>query len=101
MRKMLSPISMVKMQAALTHSPQSFSDLAAVSDLDQRVVTRYVHELKEANLVHVGDWDRDARGYPTIRKYVWGPGDDAPCPTKHRDDAERMRKLRAKKKASS
>lgn len=97
-RKMLTPTKMAKMQAAMQKKPLSLSALAELSGLDKRVVTRYVRELQAGDLVHVGGWDRDARGYPTIERYRWGKGQNVACPKKYDSEAERMRLVRASKK---
>jgi hypothetical protein len=88
------------MQQALGLAPQSLDDLVALSGLSKRIVTRYVRELYEGGvkMVHVGDWDRDRRGYPTIRKFKWGNEQDVACPLTTRTAAERMRDVRAKRK---
>jgi len=97
-RKMLTPTAMAKMQAGMERKPRSLNDLVKISGLSKPVVTRYIRELQGVPLVHVGDWDKDPRGYPTIAKYKWGAGANVPCPKKHASDAERMRKARADKK---
>jgi len=96
---MLTPTAMGKMQAAMSKAPQSLGDLAEVSGLAQATAARYVRELQVSGMVHIGGWDRDPRGYATIAKFKWGNCVDTPQPTKHADDAERMRRARAKKKA--
>lgn len=98
-RKYLTPVAMHRMQEAMTVEPRSLDALVDVSCLSKPVVTKYVRSLQDAKLVHVGGWDRDVRGYPTIELYKWGQGVDVPCPKKYTNDAERMRLARAEKKA--
>lgn len=99
-RKMLTPTNTVRMQAAMMVKPQSLSDLVVVSGLARPTVTRFVRELQASELVHVGGWERDARGYPTIEQYLWGKGVDTPCPRKSETSTVRMKALRAKRKAA-
>lgn len=98
-RKTLTPLAAAHMQQALQREPQSLDDLSLISGLAKLpTVTRYVKDLKDAGLIHIGAWGRDPRGYPTIRKYSWGAGTDAAKPPAKRTDAERMRDLRELKK---
>lgn len=98
-RKMLSPVASQRMSAAMGVAPQTLDDLVAVSGLAKQTVTRFVKELTDAKMAHVGGWDRDCRGYPTIRKYSIGAGPDVACPVLYKNNAERMRIKRANKKA--
>lgn len=100
-RKSLTPAAMVTMVSAMSREPHSAAALALLTDLNIRMVQRYINELHDGDLVHVGSWGRDARGYPTIEQYKWGRGADVPCPKKYANDAERMRCARALKKASA
>lgn len=98
-RKMLTPLAATRMQMALHTKPHSLVDLVAVSGLAKPTVTRYIKEMQVVSLVHVGGWARDARGYPTIRQFSWGNRPDAECPKNERSGADRMRALRATRKA--
>lgn len=100
-RKMLTPTNTVQMQLAMMSTPQSLKDLSLASGLAMPTVTRFVRELQSLKAVHVGDWARDARGYPTIEQYTWGPGVNAVCPRKNETSAVRMAAIRAKKKVVS
>lgn len=96
--KMLTPVAVLRMSSAMELDPQSLDDLVAVSGLAKPTVTRFVKSLTEAKMAHVGAWARDARGYPTIRRYSMGSAPDAACPLMYKNDAERMRVTRADKK---
>jgi hypothetical protein len=98
-KKMLTPVASLRMTAAMGVVPQSLDDLVFVSGLSKQTVTRFVKELTEANMAHVGAWARDRRGYPTIRRFAMGGGPDAACPVRYSGNAERMRVTRAAKKA--
>lgn len=98
-RKMLTPVAATRMQMALQTKPQSLDDLVVVSGLAKPTVTRYIKEMQVVALVHVGGWARDTRGYPTIRQFSWGALPDADCPKNARSGADRMRALRATRKA--
>ena len=100
-RKTLTPTNTVRMQIAMTVKPQSLLDLTRVSGLAKPTVTRFIRELQGAKMVHVGNWARDARGYPTIEEYRWGNGTNAVCPRKNESSTVRMAALRAKQKAAS
>lgn len=100
-RRMLTPSATAQMLGALQRAPQSLNDLVALTDLAKPTVTRYVNELHAANLAHVAGWERDTRGYPTIRQFAWGNQCDAPCPKTDRTSTSRMRDLRAARKAGA
>lgn len=100
-RRTLTPVAAARMQQAMQIKPHSLDDLALVSGLAKPTVTRYVNDLHEEKMVHVGDWGRDSRGYPTIRKFAWGTSADAVCPRNPRTSAERMAAIRAAQKAGA
>lgn len=100
-RKTLTPVAATRMQQALTVKPHSLDDLVAVSGLAKPTVTRYIKDLADAELVHVGGWARDPRDYPTIRQFAWGNKPDVACPKTTRTAAERMRNLRAARKENN
>lgn len=99
-RKTLTPLAAARMQTAMQAAPHSLDTLAVVADLAKPVVTRYVNTLLTATprLVHVGGWERDRRGYPTIRQFGWGDMPDAACPLTDRTSTTRMRARRAEQK---
>lgn len=100
-RKTLTPTNTVQMQMAMVEQPWSLSGLSLMTGLAKPTVTRFIRELQVAKMVHVGNWARDARGYPTIEEYRWGKGIDAVCPRKNESSTVRMAALRAKQKAAS
>ena len=97
-RKTLTPVATALMQQAMVLAPQSLDDLVTISGLSKPTVTRFVNELLDARMVHVGGWARDARDYPTIRQFSAGDAPDTPCPLTTRTAALRMRNLRAARK---
>lgn len=99
-RRTLTPTATARMQQALQNAPQSLDDLVLISGLSKPLVTRYVRELHaaEQKMVHVADWGRDCRGYPTIRKFRWGSQSDVAVPLSDRTAADRMRDLRILRK---
>lgn len=97
-RKMLTPLATAKMQTAMQTLPCSLDALVLVTGLAKPVVTRYVKELVQSKLVHVAAWDRDSRGYPTIRQFKWGYAPDVVCPRTARTSTDRMREQRAAQK---
>lgn len=99
-RKNLTALSSVRLQQSLLTGPQSVDDLVLISGLSKGVVSRYVRALSREKLVHVGEWGRDPRGYPTIRRYTWGDALNAKRPYKYESDAERMRVSRASAKGA-
>lgn len=98
-RKTLTPTAAALMQQALHSKPNSLDDLVVVSRLAKPTVARYVKELMYGGMLRVAGWALDSRGYPTIRQFGWGAEPDAPCPVTSRTPAERMRILRAARKA--
>jgi DNA-binding IclR family transcriptional regulator len=99
-RKTLTPLAAALMQSAIQKAPCSLDALVIISGLAKPVVTRYVKSLRDAKLIHVGSWARDARDYPTIRQFAWGDAPDATCPLTTRTAKDRMRALRAAQKGS-
>ena len=97
-KKMLTPVATATMQTAMLSAAQSLNDLVALSGLSKQTVTRFVNELHEAKVIHVGGWARDTRGYPTIRQFSMGNKPDVECPRTQRTAAERMRGLRLDRK---
>lgn len=97
-KKMLTPVASLRMTAAMRVVPQSLDDLVSVSGLSKQTVTRFVKELTEAKMAHIGAWARDCRGYPTIRRFAMGDDPDVACPVRYSGNAERMRVTRAAKK---
>lgn len=95
-RKTVTPARHVAMHMAMYNSPQSLDQLVEVSGLEKPTVRRFIGELQAMKMVHVGAWARDPRGYPTIRQYKWGAGQDAVCPRKNETSAVRMAAIRAK-----
>ena len=94
-RKMLTPLATAQMQSAMQTLPHSLDELVAVTGLAKPVVTRYVKQLADSKLVHIGDWARDSRGYPTVRQFRWGTDVDVVCPRTTRTSTDRMRAQRA------
>ncbi len=101
LRKRLTPVASAKMQEAMRKKALSLRNLAEVSGLAMPVVTKYVRQLQGAEMAFVADWEADSRGYMTIEKYKFGKGEDVPCPKSTRTAADRMKDVRAKRKAAS
>lgn len=99
-RKRTSPLALCLLHTALRDKPQSLTDLCSITELSKPVVTRHVNALCCEGRLHVGGWARDVRGYPTIKQFVWGDGEDVPCPRTDRTSAHRMATLRAARKAA-
>ena len=97
----LTPVAAARMQDAMQIASRSLDDLTFISHLAKPTVTRYVNDLHESRMIHVGEWARDSRGYPTIRMFAWGDLPDAACPRNPRTGAERMAALRANRKAGA
>lgn len=100
-RKMLTPLATARMVSAMQTMAHSLDELVAISELAKPTVARYIKELQAARLIHVGDWARDSRGYPTLRQFKWGDAPDAACPLTTRTAAERMRNKRAMDKGTA
>ncbi len=97
-RKMLTPLASAKMQTAMLQEPHSLDELVELTGLAKATVTRFVNELHEEKVIHVADWARDARNYPTIRRFKMGNQPDVECPRTTRTAADRMRLLRLDRK---
>lgn len=97
-RKRNTPKTAFEMQRAMQQAPQSYRQLAAISQLNKPAVEHWVRSLRAQELAHVAGWGPDKRGRLFVPLFVWGPGRDAPRPGPLRTDAERMRDLRAARK---
>jgi hypothetical protein len=81
----------------IDHGHATIKELADESGLHPQTVKDWLaiwhNRLK---LIHIGGWERNAYGRPTVIVYHWGEGKDAPRPKKSM--AERARTWRANKK---
>lgn len=81
----------------LARKPCSYDEMAFMSQLTMSSVRSWVKSWREAGLVHIADWQKDSRGYPTIQLMAWGPGlADVPCPAM--SVKERMSRYKGKQK---
>jgi len=91
-------IAMVK---ALEKGCQTYDELVAVSGLKKPTVARWIKALRDARVkgVYVEQWVEDVNGRLFVPCFRWGERPDAKRPGRSLTSAERMRALRASRKA--
>lgn len=96
-------VVMARVIQALQLGNLSCADVAAISGLHLKTATKHMSDLyhHEPKFVHVGDWAFDARGFATVRLYRWGNLPDAPKPIPPTSSTNRVRRLRANRKAAA
>jgi hypothetical protein len=88
----------LKMQMAMAERPQSYDQLVEVSGLKKPAVQRWVKTMRAEGALHRAGWSGDKAGALRVPLFLWGDGVDAPRPGASLPPAERMARLRAKRK---
>lgn len=100
----ISSAHITTMISALTQQPMTYDALAQVSGLSKEAVTRWVKNVRGGpdggTGPYISDWLAAKDGTLRVRAYRWGVQEDAPRPGARRSNAERMKLLRAKRKAA-
>ena len=65
----------------MEHGDASVEELHHDTGLHPNTIREWLHAWRKLGVAHVGNWDRDVRGRPTIMRYKWGPGKDAKRPS--------------------
>lgn len=86
---------------ALKQQAMTYDGLADLAGLSKEAATRWVKNTRaEADKrIYIADWLPAKDGTLRVRAYRWGPFDDAPRPGPRLTNAERMRLVRASRKA--
>ena len=85
--------------SVLNSGTHSFAELQKATGLVPQAVSAWVSALRKVNLVRIGRWDRDSRGYCTIPCFTWGHSlPDTVKPTL--TATQRVRSWRERQKAS-
>lgn len=79
-------------------APQTLKSLCQLTGIADRVVTRWLVAMREASVVRVVGYTEDARGRLFTRVWGPGPGEDAPRPGPRWSPAERMARVRARRR---
>lgn len=85
---------------ALLERPRSRPDLIEITGLGEVLISKLLIALRARGktgdgtgrfnaVLHIAEWRKDARGYPTVRAFALGPGVDAPQPVKSRAEVVR------------
>lgn len=93
-RKRLTEESRLLVQKALRLRPHSYAELQAITGLKHSVMSHYIRNLREQEIVHVGDWGRDGDFGPHHPLFAWGKKADVARPPAL-TAAQRMAKSRA------
>ena len=65
----------------MEHGDASVEELHHDTGLHPNTIREWLHAWRKLGVAHIGSWDRDCRGRPTIMRYKWGPGKDAKRPS--------------------
>lgn len=98
----INALSFGKMLGYLVeHGNASVEEIADETGLHPNTIREWLVAWKRLGIIHIGSWDRDCRGRPTILRYYWGPGKDAKRPslTMQQVRANYVARQRAKKLA--
>ena len=90
---------MEQMTDALKASPHRVEDLCELTGLSVEAVRRWLKAVRKK--VYIADYGEDARGRMFAPRWAWGRRKDAERPGQQRTAAERMRDVRARRKAQS
>ena len=88
----------LKLQTALLQGPRSYDELVECSGLKKPAVARWVKTMRAAGAIHRCGWGADRNGAKRVPLFAWGVGVDAPRPGQSIPPAERMARLRAKRR---
>lgn len=84
----------------MMEAPRTYDELAFLSQMSKASVLEWVKTWRSVMLVRIAEWERDARGHPTIMRFSWEPGkSDEVCPTM--TASERVANWRKRQKGSA
>ena len=90
----------LRMQTALKASGHTYDALVAVSGLAKESVARWVKQMRELGVVRVCEWGDDVRGRRIVPVFTWGSEPDLPRPGARWTSAERMARVRERRRSS-
>lgn len=73
----VTPLTTAILIAALTEGTRTFQELAEHTGLHYNTVRDYCHALHKHKVIHITEWQQDAKGRDALRIYLLGPGTDA------------------------
>lgn len=65
----------------MEHDNASVEELEHDTGLHPNTIREWLAAWRKLGIAHIGSWDRDVRGRPTIMRYKWGAGKDAKRPS--------------------
>lgn len=63
------------------HGDASVEEIREDTGLHPNTIREWLVAWKRLGIIHIGSWDKDVRGRPTIMRYHWGKGGDAKRPS--------------------
>lgn len=100
-RKHVTPEKAKQMLDAMRDAPRSLPYLAKITGITDRVVSRWLSAMKTASVVRVAAYAEDSRGRMFTRLWGPGPGEDAPRGGPRWNAAQRMARVRQRRRRSS
>lgn len=97
LRKRLTEAKRMLLQKTLALRPHSYAELEAITDLQHKVIARYIKDMRELKAVHIAGWQRPDGPGRDVMLFAWGDKPDAK-PLAAMTAAQRMAKSRANKK---
>lgn len=91
------PLAFAKMIRLLSMGSLNCHEVAKQSGLTTITVYRYCSALHSEHMAHIAGWEKDPRGYHTVRVFKLGPGEDAPSPNTTKRAAQRVAAVARKK----
>lgn len=92
----VNAIAIAEMLKAAQQGIYTSWELVEITGLTINTVRGYMNVLHKAGVVHVCDWEEDARGNRTRRVYKLGPGKDAIKPKKSLEEINRRYREKVK-----
>lgn len=97
--KRISSADITRMLSAMRRGPKTVAQMAEMTGLSHESVRRWLRVLNAEGEVHIGSYTKDERGRLFTPQWVLGAGDNAPRPGKQVTAAQRMARMRARRKA--
>jgi len=92
----VNAISFAEMVAILHEEPISIADLAEATGLHVWTIRHYTRALYERKVIHIAGWEKDRLGRSNTPLWFYGRKKDIAKP--HETNAEKMVRLRARKR---
>lgn len=93
-----TPERSLRMLDALNSGPKTYDQLVLASGLKKPAVAHWVKAMRAAGGVYVAGWAEDQRGRLFMPVFARGSGSDVQRPGPAKSAAERMRRMRDRRK---